>query len=306
MTAGTLGNAIAGCTASSGATGPVPRVTQIRIRSTNSENSLPGEPHWRITHVGRPDAIEGFTGQVSVRQGDPVTLYVSTTAREFRVANPSFRDVAIEICHPGLPPRTDEPAGDAGDPAALIVGRMSASEAYKGHEQLLRIWPRVLAKHRAAALWIVGDGDDRPRLEALAARFGVSGAVTFTGRISDAELDERYRRCRFFVMPSRYEGFGLVFLEAMRAGKACIGAPGAAAEIIQHGVTGLIADPLRDDDVYGAIVHLFDDPVRCVALGRAGAARFDAEFTDTRFAARFGAHVPVGGPMPAPLNRAVS
>lgn len=228
------------------------------------------------------------------------------TARGFRSANPSFRDAEIEVCYPGLPPRADDQPVEPGDEAALIVGRMSASEAYKGHEQLLRIWPRVIKTHPRAQLWIVGDGDDRPRLEALAADLGLRRAVTFTGRISDAELDRRYRRCRFFVMPSRHEGFGLVFVEAMRAGKACIGAPGAAAEIIQHGVTGLIADPLRDDDVYGAVVQLFDDPALCAAFGRAGAARFHAEFTDARFAARFAAHAPVDGPVPAPLNRPVS
>jgi len=247
----------------------------------------------------------GVTERAALAAGRLVAISAHT-AREFRAANPSFRDAAIEVCHPGLPPRADEPAAEASEFAALIVGRMSVSEAYKGHEQLLRLWPRVLARHPRAGLWMVGDGDDRPRLEALCARLGVTGAVTFTGRISDEELDRRYRRCRFFVMPSRYEGFGLVFLEAMRAGKACIGAPGAAAEIIQHGVTGLIADPLRDDDVYAAIVQLFDDPARCAALGRSGAARFHAEFTDARFAARFAARAPVSGPVPAPLNRPVS
>ena len=71
-------------------------------------------------------------------------------------------------------------------------------------------------------------------------------------------------------MPSRLEGFGLVFLEAMRAGKACIGAPGAAAEIIQDGVTGLIVDPLSDDDLVGAIVRLFDEPAVRDAFGQGG------------------------------------
>jgi hypothetical protein len=86
VTAGALGSAIAGCTASAGKATPKPGITQIRMRSTSSENSLPGEPNWWIRHVGEPDAIQGFTGQVSVLQGEPVTLYVSTTAREFRVS----------------------------------------------------------------------------------------------------------------------------------------------------------------------------------------------------------------------------
>jgi N,N-dimethylformamidase beta subunit-like, C-terminal len=86
VAAGAVGSAVTGCTASSGKSSPKPSATEIRIRSTKSENSLPGEPHWRIRHLGKPHEIEGFSGEASVRQGDPVTLYVSTTAREFRVS----------------------------------------------------------------------------------------------------------------------------------------------------------------------------------------------------------------------------
>src|SRR6266850_1173752 len=176
-----------------------------------------------------------------------------------------------------------------GEQQALRTGRIVASEGYKGHESLIAIWPRVLERHPEARLWIAGDGDDRARLEALTARARIQGAVRFTGRIADAELDALYERCRFFVMPSLHEGFGLVFLEAMRAGKACIGAVGAAAEIIEDGVTGFVVDPARADDLAGAVLRLFDEPHTCEAFGRAGAARFRAEFTDSCFAERFAA-----------------
>jgi phosphatidyl-myo-inositol dimannoside synthase len=229
------------------------------------------------------------------------------TVRRFVEANPSFASAPIDICHPGLPGRAVEPADPAERaPAALIVARMWANERYKGHDELLRVWPRVVARHPRAQLWIVGDGDDRPRIEALAAQLGVGTAVTFTGRASDEELDRCYRRCAFFVMPSRHEGFGLVFLEAMRAGKACIGAPGAAAEIIQDGVTGLIVDPSSADDLYGAVVRLFDDPQAAARLGDAGAARFQAEFTAARFKARFAPPAAPGEPVAAPVNPVVS
>jgi glycosyltransferase involved in cell wall biosynthesis len=222
------------------------------------------------------------------------------TARRFKEANPEFAGATVDVCHPGLPAWPD--TSSAGETAALIVGRLAADEGYKGHELLLDAWPRVLEHHPDARLWIVGHGDDRPRLESVAARLGLRHAVTFTGRVSDQELDALYRRCRFFVMPSLHEGFGLVFLEAMRAGKACIGAAGAASEIIEHGITGLIVDGARLDDVCGAVVRLFDEPDTCARFGRAGAARFRAEFTDTRFRARFAAVIPtadVAPPLPA-------
>jgi phosphatidylinositol alpha-1,6-mannosyltransferase len=210
------------------------------------------------------------------------------TARQFVAANPSFGGTRIDICHPGLPVRDDTPIAAPTEPAALIVARMARNERYKGHDELLGIWPRIVARTPSARLWIVGDGDDRPRLEALAARLAVTQSVTFTGLVDDEELDRRYRRCRFFVMPSRHEGFGLAFLEAMRAGRACIGAPGAASEIIERGRTGLIVDPSSPDALAAAIVRLFDEPQTCDAFGRAGAARFHAEFTDRAFAARLG------------------
>src|SRR5260221_6061653 len=181
------------------------------------------------------------------------------TVRGFTTANPSFESTPIAVCHPGLPPRAAEAADPPGETATLTVGRMSANEGYKGHEALIRAGPAVIASHAGARLWIAGDGDDRLRLEALGGELGLADAIVFAGRVSDAELDRLYRRCRFFVMPSLHEGFGLVFLEAMRAGKACIGAPGAAAEIIEHDVTGLVVDPARSDALISALLRLFDE-----------------------------------------------
>ncbi|HEX9034065.1 MAG TPA: N,N-dimethylformamidase beta subunit family domain-containing protein [Streptosporangiaceae bacterium] len=84
--AGALGaSALAGCTSASPAAHPAPRPTITRLRGTKAENSLPGEPGWWIRRVGAPDEIQGYPGEASVPRGEPVTLYVSTTAREFRV-----------------------------------------------------------------------------------------------------------------------------------------------------------------------------------------------------------------------------
>jgi glycosyltransferase involved in cell wall biosynthesis len=253
-----------------------PIAAAMSWRGAHVTNVLCGIEAW--TRLRRPETW-------ALARGRLISISAHTADR-FRLANPAFRSAPIEVCHPGLPPRDDMTTESGEADAALIVGRMSAREAYKGHDELLRVWPRVLERHPGAMLWVVGDGDDRPRLQQLADSLGIAASVTFTGRLPDAELDRCYRACRFFAMPSRNEGFGLVFLEAMRAGKPCIGAPGAAEEIIRHAVTGLVVDPGNADDLTAALGQLFEDRGMCEAMGRAGAARFRAEFTDARFAAR--------------------
>jgi phosphatidylinositol alpha-1,6-mannosyltransferase len=161
---------------------------------------------------------------------------------------------------------------------------MAAGERYKGHDLLITIWPRVAAEVPGARLMVVGDGDDRARLEARAAP--LEGRVSFIGRVSDEALTALYQQCAFFVMPSRDEGFGLVFLEAMRAGKACIGSVGAAAEIIEDGVTGLVVDPGDPEQLLKAILRLFREPDARGRMGQAGAARVTAQFTEAHFKRR--------------------
>ncbi len=118
----------------------------------------------------------------------------------------------------------------AGRGFLLIVGRLAAGERYKGHDELLAALPRLLAAAPGARLVIAGDGDDRPRLAAKAAALGLGDRALFAGFVSEATLAELYRRSAAFVMPSRGEGFGLVYLEAMRAGRPCVAARGGAAE----------------------------------------------------------------------------
>jgi glycosyltransferase involved in cell wall biosynthesis len=237
----------------------------------------------------------GIEAWVSMRAAERWALSASRiiaisehTARRFKEANPAFQDADVTVAHPGLPDWTSEPRADDGQSStALIVGRMAADEGYKGHDLLIDIWPRVRERHRDATLCIVGDGTDRARLEAKAAAQGLAGAVRFEGLIDESRLDALYRRCRFFVMPSRDEGFGFVYLEAMRAGKPCVGAHGAATEIIRHGETGWIVDPDNPGEVADRLTGLFDDQTMCDAFGLAGRRLFCERFTDVRFRARW-------------------
>jgi phosphatidylinositol alpha-1,6-mannosyltransferase len=207
------------------------------------------------------------------------------TASRFKENNPEYRAADIRVCHLGVPPAVgaDRPALSE---YGLIVGRLAADERYKGHDALLDVWPQVIRSVPAAKLVIVGDGDDRARLEALAVSLGLGDAVSFVGRVSASALEGFYRAAAFFAMPSVGEGFGLAYLEAMRAEKACIASPGAAAEIVEQGVTGLIVDPDRRDLLAAAIIRLFREPETRTAMGRAGASRVRAQFETQHFARR--------------------
>ncbi len=209
------------------------------------------------------------------------------TIDRFRKANAAFTHAAIRACQLGVPDSgsTTTQSTIAG-PYALIVGRLSSQERYKGHDTLLQLWRETIEVCPAARLVIVGDGDDRARLEDKTKQLGLTNAVSFLGRVSGERLESLYRDCSFFVMPSGDEGFGLVFLEAMRAGKACLAAKGAAEEVIEDGVTGLIVPPHDRQALLKAIAEFFRDPELATQMGRAGRERYQAHFTQTHFEKR--------------------
>jgi phosphatidylinositol alpha-1,6-mannosyltransferase len=240
------------------------------------------------------------------------------TVAAARAANRDFGPVEVlPLCLEERPPAGEVDAGlldRAGQGYLLIVGRMAATERYKGHDQLLQALPRLPAPGPTAGppadgsvqprlqaagsvqprlstagsvqprLIIAGDGDDRPRLEALAATLGVSDQVLFTGFVTEATLAQLYARAAVFAMPSRGEGFGLVYLEAMRAARPCVAArTDAAAEIVVDGETGLLVDPLDVGELAAALGRLLASPESARAMGEAGRRRLELRFTPRRF-----------------------
>ena len=172
----------------------------------------------------------------------------------------------------------------------LMVGGLRDDQAYKGHDQVLQAWPTVAAAVSNARLVIVGDGNDRPRLERLARQSGGGDRITFTGFASDALLAACYERAALFVMPSRGEGFGLVYVEAMARGVPCIGSRhDAAGDVIVDGKTGLLVDQDDIPAIAQAIVSLLRDPERRRAMGAAAQNRVQEEFTTAAFRARLNA-----------------
>ena len=214
------------------------------------------------------------------------------TARRVAAAHPDLP--FIDTCMLALLPDVEHPNRipadvrvDYGPHAVVIVGRMSAAEQYKGHDQLLLAWPRILAEVPDATLVMVGRGDDVDRLRAKSAVLGLGRSVHFPGFVPDAALRALLRQTALFAMPSRGEGFGLVYLQAMQAGVACVGSQDdAAVDVIVDGETGLLV-PRQDPDAIAEVVTrlLTDDGMRR-RMGEAGKRRFESTFTYPRFRAR--------------------
>lgn len=168
--------------------------------------------------------------------------------------------------------------------SVLIVGRMSVMDRYKGHDELLECWPALLERRPQAQLVVVGTGDDRERLQRKAGELGLGRNVLFTGFLSAATLDVMLHRVALFAMPSRGEGFGLVYIEAMRAGLPCIGSSlDAAEDVIVDGRTGFLVHPSDRAQLVMRIDQLLRNRELRNEMGRAGRSRFEAEFTYPRF-----------------------
>jgi glycosyltransferase involved in cell wall biosynthesis len=153
---------------------------------------------------------------------------------------------------PGRPSSTvEKKLGGMARPILLTVARLDAGEQYKGVDVTLRALGKI---GREVSYLVVGEGSDRARLEKLAAGL----PVRFWGYASDEELPELFRAADCFVMPSRHEGFGRVFIEALASGIPVVaGAGDGSIDALGGGALGLLVDPLDPDAIAKAIsAHL--------------------------------------------------
>jgi glycogen synthase len=166
----------------------------------------------------------------------------------------------------------------------LYAGRF---EGRKGTDVLLQVIPELCLKHRRARFILVGEDRILPDGKTLFTEFWARhrrapfrDRVIFAGEVSDEKLEAYLAQCDIFVAPSRYESFGLVFLEAMMFGKPVVGCrAGGMKEVIEEGVTGLLAEPGDAQTLSAALNVLLADPDKREAFGKAGRERYLRHYT---------------------------
>jgi glycosyltransferase involved in cell wall biosynthesis/peptidoglycan/xylan/chitin deacetylase (PgdA/CDA1 family) len=164
--------------------------------------------------------------------------------------------------------------GLQGKQVILTVGRLVSR---KGADMAVRAMKQVVAKRPDVHYLIIGEGEIRAELEQLIASEGVSDSVTLVGKVSDVDLLRYLRLCDLFLMPNRTmpdgdtEGFGLVFREANACRKPVIGGrAGGVVEAVDDGVSGLLVDGSKPDDIAAAIERILGDRALAEHLSEGG------------------------------------
>jgi len=187
---------------------------------------------------------------------------------------------------PSLAPATE--GSGTGEVRACFVGRL---ESRKGVDLVMEIAPALLREHAGVHLEFVGNdtiaADDgrtwRQRFESHPGFAGIRDRVVFHGEMSDEGLRDAYRGADIVLAPSRFESFGLVHLEAGMYGKPVVGGRiGGMMEVVEDGVTGILAEPGDAQSLRAALDRLLADPQLRERMGRAGRQRYLERFTPDR------------------------
>lgn len=201
-----------------------------------------------------------------VYRGSRRVICVSERVRE-QVLQGTGSACRTSVVYNGVDPELFSPANEpaSGEPIVLCVGNLLP---IKGHAVLIRAIAAIASEFPTLTLEVIGDGPERPRLQALIQQLQIGERVRFLGRQPRRQVAAAMRRCTVFALPSTYEGLGCVYLEAMSAGKPVIGCRGQGiAEIIRHGSNGFLVGPENERELALALAMLLRDGPRRRSLG---------------------------------------
>ena len=189
----------------------------------------------------------------------------------------------IAVVHPGVDVGRFTPAVDAtwlrqryaanGETLLVTIARL---QRRKGHDHAIQALRRLREHAPNVRYLIVGDGEERARLQGLAVEFGVSDCVFFTGAVPEADLPAYYAAADVFLHPNRIcdadsEGFGIVFLEAQACGKPVIGGrSGGVPETMIEGETGFLVSGEDVEETAAMLRRLVNNQQLRSRMGDAG------------------------------------
>jgi phosphatidylinositol alpha-1,6-mannosyltransferase len=192
--------------------------------------------------------------------------------------------LATESDH--LPPWSG--AHGNGPPTVLIVARIDADGGYKGHRELISAWPTVTDAVQGARLRIVGGGPGLELLKRDAARSSAAASIEVCGFVPEQAMVDVWKTATVLAMPSRGEGFGLTYIEAMRHGIPVVASVhDAGREVSVDGATGFNVNLDRPGQLEECLIELLRDRDLASRLGKHGQSRWSQHFRYSCFRDRF-------------------
>lgn len=242
------------------------------------------------TFIYRPQALlswEVITGELNWYQVLAYHLLagrfshvaaVSNSIHPFIRGSRGMRQERISTIYYGVDLDTYRPAARPPQGEAIIFGTVARLVRQKGHIWLLEAIPAVLERFPQARWRFAGDGELRPQLEARAAELGISHAVEFLG--SRRDVQELLGTFDCFILPSLWEGFPNVLLEAMAAGLPVIAtAVEGSVELVVEGETGRLVPKESAAALSAAMLELAGSKELCQAMGERGRKRVEEHFS---------------------------
>ena len=154
----------------------------------------------------------------------------------------------------------------------IIIGTVCRLEKQKGIRYLLLAMNSILAKFPSAQLEIIGDGSLLEELKELSKNLGISNSVNFFGKFTD--VIPFYKRMDIFILPSIYEGFGIVLLEAMAAGLPVVASNvDGIKEVVVDAESGILISPKNPEAIASAVIQLIENPQLVKSLVENGLKR---------------------------------
>ena len=228
---------------------------------------LLGIPYWTVAHGIEAWNIQKFPVKKALSHADKI-LAVSNYTREQLLKSYDFAPEKISI----LPNTFDRQRFqiDAkprnllqryslthNQPVILTVARLCVQEQYKGYDKIIKALPQIKKLFPRIHYILVGQGDDLHRIKQLIKELKLQKNVTLTGFVSKEELSPHYNLCDLFAMPSKGEGFGIVYLEAMACGKPVLaGNQDGAIDALCNGELGALVDPDDINEIAQTIIKI--------------------------------------------------
>lgn len=150
------------------------------------------------------------------------------------------------------------------DKVLFTLCRLSSNEQYKGYDNVIKAMKRLITKYPELKYVIAGkyDAIEKERIDLLLKEYGLTDKVVLTGFVADDEIVDHYQLADIYIMPSRGEGFGIVFIEAMACGcRVIAGNKDGSVDALKNGELGKLVDPENVEDIATSIdTYLSTEP----------------------------------------------